>query len=166
VPRKVFYSFYYDDDASRVQQVKNMGVIESQPLLDGNKWEEVRRGGDPAIEKWIATQMAGKACAVVLVGERTASRPWVEYEIKKAWKDGLGVVGIRIHGLKDLRSQLTSAKGESPFAGLVLGATTFSQIVRLYEPPGADSKAVYASISNNLEALVEEAIKIRAKYPK
>lgn len=162
--RKVFYSFYYDDDASRVQQVKNIGVIESQPILAGNKWEEVRKGGDAAIEKWIKEQMAGKSCAVVLVGSRTASRPWVKYEIKKAWGDGLGVVGVRIHGLKDLQTQQTSIRGASPFDGLTLKNTAFSQIVTLYDPPGADSKAVYASISNNLEALVEAAIKIRAKY--
>ena len=39
-----------------------------------------------------------------------------------------------------------------------------SQIVTLYTPPGADSKAVYASISKDLDTLVENAIKIRVKY--
>lgn len=81
MPRRVFYSFYYDDDADRIQQIKNIGAIESQPLLTGNKWEEVKKGGDDAIKRWINDQMKGKTCLVALVGARTASRPWVRYEI-------------------------------------------------------------------------------------
>lgn len=162
--RKVFYSFYYDDDASRVQQVKNMGVVEGQKLLAGNQWEEVRKGGDRAIEKWIAEQMTGKSCCVVLVGANTASRPWVKHEIKKAWEAKLGVVGIRIHGLKDVSTQQTSRAGVSPFQGFTVGNEPLGNIVKLFDPAGVDSKAVYATINNNIEKLVEEAIKIRAKY--
>jgi hypothetical protein len=40
--RKVFFSFYYKEDASRIQQVINMGAVEGQPLLTGQKWEEGR----------------------------------------------------------------------------------------------------------------------------
>lgn len=38
---------------------------------------------------------------VVLIGEDTAKRKWVKYEIKKAWNEGKGVLGIYIHNLKD-----------------------------------------------------------------
>jgi hypothetical protein len=162
--RRVFVSFYYKDDSSRIQQVLNMGVVEGQRVLSGQKWEEVKKGGDAAIQKWIDDQMSGKSCAVVLVGARTSTRPWVKYEIKKAWKDKLGVAGICIHGLRDLNTQSISNKGASPFDGLNLDGTPFGNIVTLYDPPGRDSKAVYASINNNIEKLVEDAIKIRAKY--
>jgi len=145
--KKVYYSFYYDEDASRVQQVINMGIVEGQQMLSGQKWEEVRKKGDKAVENWIATEMNGKDCLVVLIGTNTSKRPWVTYEIKKAWADGLGVIGIRIHGLKDLATQKTSARGDSPF----------SDMITPYDPPGADSKAVYASISNNIETLVANA---------
>jgi hypothetical protein len=140
-----------------------MGVLEGNEPVSGNDWEAVKRGGDAAIERWIAGQMKGRTCAVVLVGAQTANRPWVQYEIKKAWVDGLGVVGIRIHGLKDLNQQ-TSVAGANPFDAWKIGDTPMSQIVTLYNPPGIDSKAVYASISNNLDTLVENAIKTRAKY--
>jgi hypothetical protein len=162
--KKVFYSFYYKDDSSRIQQVINMGVVEGQAMLSGQKWEEVKKKGDPAVEKWIDEQMKGKNCLVVLVGTNTSTRPWVDYEIKKAWKDNLGVVGIRINGLRDLNSQKTSARGASPFASLNLNGTPFGNIVTLYDPTGSDSKAIYASINNNIEKLIEDAIKIRAKY--
>jgi hypothetical protein len=161
---KVFYSFYYKEDSSRIHQVINMGAVEGQQLLTGQQWEEVERKGKAAVEKWIAEQMKGKRCLVVLVGANTATRPWVKYEIAKGWKDKLGVVGIRIHGLKDINTQKTSARGANPFDEWQLGGKSLSDIVTLYDPTGADSKAVYASISNNIERLVQEAIKLRAKY--
>jgi hypothetical protein len=141
-----------------------MGRVEGQRLLTGQKWEEVKSGGDAGIKKWINDEMSGKTCLVVLVGTRTSTRPWVNYEIKKAWSDKLGVVGVRVHGLRDLNTQSTSPIGASPFDGLNLKGTPFGNIVTLYDPPGRDSKAVYAGISDNLEKLVEAAIKIRAKY--
>lgn len=163
MPRRVFYSFDYEMDAARVQLVKNMGKIESQPLLSGNRWEEVRKGGDRAIKKWIDDQMYGKTCLIVLVGARTASRPWVQYEIERAWDEGLGVVGIRIHGLKNLQGE-TSARGKNPFANFSIADQTLSSIVTLHDPWGWDSKAVYADISKNLEQLVEDAVAIRADF--
>lgn len=72
--RRVFYSFHYQNDAWRVQQVKNMGAVEGQPLLSSQKWEDVAKGGDAAIRKWIDDQMKGKSCNVVLIGSKTAGR--------------------------------------------------------------------------------------------
>lgn len=161
--RRVFYSFDYEQDADRVQQVKNMGKIDSQQILTGNKWEEVRRGGDKAIKKWIDDQMIGKSCLVVLVGTRTADRRWVKYEIKRAWEERLGVVGVRIHGLKNLKG-ITSKRGDNPFSGFTLKSTPLSKIVTLHDPFGFDSKSVYADISDRLEDLVEDAISIRDEY--
>jgi hypothetical protein len=54
-----------------------------------------------AIEKWIADQMNGKSCSIVLIGNGTAGRKWITYEIIKTWNDKKGVLGVYIHGLKD-----------------------------------------------------------------
>lgn len=39
-----------------------------------------------------------------------------------------------------------------------------SSIVKAYDPPYTTSKSVYAHISDNLEAWIEDAVSIRAKY--
>ncbi|MDN7429923.1 hypothetical protein CFB89_14495 [Burkholderia sp. AU16741] len=161
--RKVFFSFHFDADSWRASKVRQMGALEGNEPVSGNDWETVKRGGDVAIERWIASQMSGRTCAVVLVGAQTASRPWVKYEIRKAWERGLGVVGVRIHGLTD-QNLRTATPGANPFAGFNLSQTSLSQIVPLHDPAGLDSKAVYASIEKNLDAWVEDAIRIRAKY--
>src|SRR4029077_17596785 len=99
--RKAFYSFHYDEDNWRASQVRNMGVIEGNVPVSDNDWEAVKKGGDKAIEKWIAEQLSGKSCAVVLVGAQTSERKWVIHEIQEAWNAKKGVVGVRIHNLKN-----------------------------------------------------------------
>src|SRR5665213_1663290 len=94
--RSVFHSFHFDNDVMRVQQVRNIGVIDGNPLVSLGQWEEIKRS-DRAIENWIAENMQRSECVVVLIGAATATRPWVLYEINKAWNDRKGVFGIHIH---------------------------------------------------------------------
>ena len=76
-------------------------TIEGNKPASDNDWETVKKGGDAAIKKWIADQMKGRSCTVVLVGTNTAGRKWINHEIIKSWNDGMGVVGIYIHGLQN-----------------------------------------------------------------
>ena len=126
----VFYSFHYDRDAWRVQQIVNRGALEGQNILPAQDWEAVKRKGDAAIEKWIADQMAYKQAVVVLVGQQTSSRPWVLYEIRKAWDDNRPLVGVRIHGLADSSGKSDSA-GTNPFELVKLqnGGTVSGRLV-------------------------------------
>jgi len=163
VARRVFFSFHYDNDAWRVQQIQKMGVLEGQPLLSPQKWEEVKRQGDAAIKKWIANQMSGKSCVVVLIGSATASRKWVKYEIEKGWDDRKGVVGIYIHKLLDSNGK-QSTKGSNPFSQVFREGMYLSSIVKAYDPPFSTSTYVYDHIKANIEGWVDEAIRIRAKY--
>jgi len=161
--RKAFYSFYYAPDNWRVSQVRNMGAIDGSGFVSDNDWETVEKGGDPAIERWIASQMKGCSCTVVLVGAKTAGRKWITYEIKESWNSRMGVVGICIHNLQNRLGE-TSTKGTNPFSALSLGTQTLSSIVKLYDPPYSESTNVYNYIKENMAEWVEEAIKIRASY--
>lgn len=160
--KRVFYSFHYVPDAWRVSQVRSIGTVEDNKPASDNDWESVKRGGDPAIKKWINDQLAGRSCAIVMIGEATAGRKWINYEIDKAWADGKGVFGIHIHKLKN-SAQQPSNKGLNPFDYcLVPGtATKLSTKVKVYDPPGTDSKAVYAHIAANIEAWIDAAVAAR-----
>src|SRR5579871_2927947 len=98
--RKVFYSFHFDDDVMRVQQIRNMGKLEGDEPVAHNAWETVKKGGEAAIKKWIDDNMKNKDCVVVLIGRSTNSREFVKYEIEKAWNSGKPILGIYIHNLK------------------------------------------------------------------
>lgn len=156
--KKCFLSFHYEPDNWRVSQIKQIGAIEEQPILESNKWEEIKKKGDTAIENWIADNMKGKECLVVLVGKETAGRRWVKHEIKKAWKDGLGVLAIHIHNLKDASGEQTT-KGSNPFTGLTVDGVAVSG--KVYDPPYSTSNNVYDHISSNIETWVSDAIKAR-----
>lgn len=161
--RKLFYSFHYDPDNWRAAQVRSMGVVEGNSPASDNDWEAVKRGGDAAIQRWIDGQLAGKSCAVVLIGSGTAGRKWIKYEIKKAWEDGKGLFGVYIHGLKN-RDGFQSQMGSNPFSEFTVGQSRLDSIVPAHLPPYSDSKDVYAYISTNLADWIEQAIKIRANY--
>jgi hypothetical protein len=169
VKQKVFYSFHYDKDVFRVQQIRNIGAIEENKPVTVNAWEEVKKGGNKGIEKWINDNMKDKTCVVILVGEDTSNRPWVRYEIKKAWADGKGLLGIYIHNLKcpvtSKKYPYTgkSVKGKNPFDTFTLGDKDLSDIVYCYDP---DHDSPNKDIINNLEKWIEKAITIRNKYAK
>ncbi len=150
--RRVFFSFHYDRDAWRASQVRNIGVIEGNASATDNKWEEVTRGGEAAVRRWIDEQLAGRSCTIVLVGAETADRKWVQYEIEKSWNDGnIGLLGIRIHRLLD-HDRNASIAGSNPFDLFTLkDGRRLSAVATLYDPPFTASADAYAHISLNIE---------------
>ena len=160
--RNCFYSFHYIPDNWRAGTVRSIGAIDGNQPTSDNTWESIKRGGDTAIETWIADEMFGKSCVVVLVGTNTAGRKWINHEIVKGWNDGKGVIGIRIHGLKDRDGQV-SAIGADPFDSIGLGNSgqKLSSIVKCYTPQGMTSQERYDWIATHLANAVEEAINIR-----
>jgi len=156
--RKVFYSFHYAKDAWRAGQIRNIGAIEGNQPASDNDWEQVKKGGDEAIKRWIHEQMKGRSCVVVLIGEETASRKWVRYEIEHGWNEGKGVLGIYIHNLKDQDGN-TSLKGANPFKSFVIQVggeeVPMDSVVQAYNPPGDDA---YGYIKDNLADWIDDAI--------
>lgn len=169
IKRRIFYSFHYAADSWRAATVRNIGVVEGNRPTTDNKWEEVTRGGDAAIKRWIRDQMKNRSCTLVLVGTRTAGRRWIDYEIKKSWERGMGLAGIYIHGLLDQDGN-ESWKGHNPFDHFTVHDRagyphTLSSVVECYNPEGYDSKECYRSIREQISDVVEDAIQIRSDYP-
>jgi hypothetical protein len=161
--RRVFFSFHYDADNWRASQVRNIGAIEGNAPATPNEWEQVKRGGDAAIQRWIDGQLVGRSCTVVLVGSGTAGRKWINYEIENSWNSKKGLLGVRIHRLKDRQSwQCTS--GNNPFETFSIGSVKLSTIVEVHDPPYTRSEDAYGHIRDNFETWIERAIQIRAQY--
>lgn len=152
--RKCFFSFHYKPDCTRASQVRNAGMVEGNVPVRDNDWETVTNGGEKAIEKWIDDQLDGRTCTVVLIGENTAGRKWINHEIRRSWQLGKGVVGIYIHNLKDPWTQQQSSKGKNPFAEFTFENLSFADVVKAYDPPFTVSANVYAHIRDNIAALL------------
>lgn len=115
--RKTFFSFHHKADNWRAGQVRNSWVTQDRKaagFFDSAEWEKVKKKNDSDIEKWIDEQLNGTSVTVVLIGEKTHGRKWINYEIKSSWKRGNGLLGIYIHQIKD-QDKKTSSKGKNPF---------------------------------------------------
>jgi len=160
--RRVFFSYHYKLDHVRVSQVREAGSVASNSPASDEAWDAITQGGDPEIQRWIDSQFSGRCCAVVLIGPATAGRKWIDYEIRQAWQDGMGLMGIYVHNLKDRIGNQT-AKGVNPFTQFSIdrGVTRLSTLVKAYDPPYTSSAEVCEYIKANIEGWVEKAIAIR-----
>lgn len=148
--KTVFYSFHYGKDVHRVQLVRNVNALEGQPLLNSQKWEEVRRQGNKSIQAWIDKEMSYKRVVIVLIGSETATREWVLYEIQRAWTLKKPLLGIRIHGLSSLG--VVDTIGPNPFDQVpgVSGVPIFDPTESNWQGR-IDSRATYNTLTRNLE---------------
>ena len=126
--RKVFFSFHYQRDLWRVNVVRNSTVVEGTAAAgfhDASLWEEAKKKGDAAIKKLIDSGLNGTSVTVVLIGAETSTRKYVAYEIEKSIERGNGLLGIRIHSIKD-KDGRTDNFGATPAALAAAGAPIYA----------------------------------------
>ena len=115
--RRVFFSFEYERDVSRAMVVRNSWVTqgkEAAGFVDAADFEEVEKGGDAAIKKWIREQLNGTSVTVVLVGSHTCASKYVQYEIEQSEATGNGLLGIDVSNIEDLSGNTTTRCGQIP----------------------------------------------------
>lgn len=115
--RRVFFSFHYQNDIWRVNQIRNAHIVDGTAAAgfqDASMWEEAKRKGDDAVKAMINRGLEGTTVTAVLIGSETANRKYVKYEIDRSIERGNGLLGIYIHNIKD-RNGYTSVQGENPF---------------------------------------------------
>ena len=115
--RRVFFSFEYEHDVTRAMVVRNSWVTqgkEAAGFVDAADFEEVEKGGDAAIKKWIREQLEGTSVTVVLVGSHTCDSKYVQYEIDQSEKRGNGLLGIDVSKIKDFDGNTTERCGQIP----------------------------------------------------
>jgi len=115
--RRAFFSFHFERDVWRVNQVRHSWVTkdrEAAGYIDAAAFEEVKKGGKPAIHRWIDDNLHGTSVTVVCIGAETAQREYVRYEIQKSLDRGNGLLGVRIRNVKNMTGQM-DASGANPF---------------------------------------------------
>jgi hypothetical protein len=116
--RRVFFSFHYEKDVWRATNVRNAGKVDAVAAAgwsDASIWEEAKRKGRREIERLIDAGLRGTSVTAVLIGAETANRPWVKYEIERSIQRGNGLLGVRIHRIKDQQGY-RSERGPIPGA--------------------------------------------------
>lgn len=125
--RRTFFSFHYERDVQRATVVRKSSQFKSSitpEWIEASIWESAKTTGPTAVQKLIDDALRGTSVTAVLIGEKTASRRWVNYEIDKSIERGNGLIGIYIHNIKDFAGN-TDSKGTNP---LPAGYPTYNWI--------------------------------------
>ena len=102
--RRVFFSFHYQRDIWRVNQIRNIPNVTgcaAAGFQDASIWEEAKRKGDAAIKALINKGLENTSVTAVCVGYKTAGRTYINYEIEQSIARGNGLVAVQIHHLRD-----------------------------------------------------------------
>lgn len=112
---RTFFSFNYKEDVWRATNVRKSGALNQDDVefIDASLWEEAETKGDAAIRKLIDDALARATVTAVLIGENTASRRWVKYEIDETIRLGKGLFGVHIYKIKDQQGN-ASKQGKNP----------------------------------------------------
>jgi hypothetical protein len=115
--RQTFFSFHYQRDIWRVNQIRNIHNVIPRAAAgfhDASLWEEAKSKSDAAIYKLIDGALDGTTVTVVCIGSATAGRKFINYEIQQSLDRGNGILGLRIHHLYS-PTHPTEPKGEAPY---------------------------------------------------
>lgn len=103
--RHLFISHHHRDDAevtnltnlltSRGYDIRNSSVR----MKPKNKRRmDEKKVSDKVIERILRMKISWASTVVVLIGKETHTRPWVDWEIRKANEQGKRIVGIYVRG--------------------------------------------------------------------
>jgi hypothetical protein len=160
--KKVFFSYYYEKDGNKVDDIRGMGLVRDIKPASKKEWDNICSKGDEAVKNWIDTNMKDAETVVVFIGEDTIKRKWIIYEIEKAWNEGKGLLGIYIHNMDGSNYGKTN-KGENPFEHFKMNrdGKTLRSVIKCYDP---DPKDAYNCIFEHIEDWISDAKSIRDFY--
>jgi hypothetical protein len=128
--RRVFFSFHYQRDVWRVNQIRNLDQIvgtAAAGFADASLWEEAKKKGDPVIKEMIDNALRNTSVTVVCIGSQTAKRRYINYEIERSLARGNAIFGLQIHHLKDGLGG-TDPAGMTPAKLAATGASVYKYV--------------------------------------
>lgn len=118
----IFYSFHYSHDYDRIRRVLDayhiQGGYSCTPFISDEEIERMKQEGLDSIHRWIETEIAKADAVVVLIGEHSFGRYFIEYEIQTAYALNKPLMGVFINEIPDkngrvgLRSKTPLVKNE------------------------------------------------------
>jgi Thoeris protein ThsB, TIR-like domain len=115
--RRVFFSFHYQRDIFRVNQIRNIPQVmkcSAAGFQDASLWERAKRTSDQEIYNLIDNALNNTTVTVICIGNQSKNRKFINYEINQSIKRGNGLVGIQIHNLVDHHGNQDNSGGTPP----------------------------------------------------
>ncbi len=115
--RRCFFIFDYDNDLARAKQIADFGIVAASAPAgfdDKTRWDAASMEGYDAVHRLIDDALEGTSATVVLIGEHTAEREYVDYAIERSIGRQNGIVGIFIDELTD-ETGAPGSRGPAPY---------------------------------------------------
>ena len=114
--RRVFFSFHYDGDIWRANQIRGSNLVARADMagfFDPSEYEEAKRRGPEGIQRMIQRHLENTCVTIVLIGAHTSNRPWVKYQIERSIAQKNGLLGLYVGHMRD-ESGRTPTQGLKP----------------------------------------------------
>ena len=98
----IFISHYGEDEASLdslKQRLRDSGCDVRNSSVEKKDYRPYKVT-DATIARYLRRCIRWAGTFIVMIGEHTFERPWVNYEIRQAYLQGKNIVGIYMHGYK------------------------------------------------------------------
>jgi hypothetical protein len=98
--KNIFISHYNKDDESLhklIDRLKGKGYEIRNSSIDRSKYRPYKVS-DALIARLLRMRINWAGTFICLIGKETHTRPWVNYEIQQAYKQGKTIVGVYAHG--------------------------------------------------------------------
>lgn len=98
----IFISHYGEDEASLdslKQRLRDSGCDVRNSSVEKKDYRPYKVT-DATIARYLRRCIRWAGTFIVMIGEHTHERPWVNYEIRQAYLQGKNIVGIYMHGCK------------------------------------------------------------------
>src|SRR5580704_8004705 len=102
--RNIFISHYGKDDVhvqSLKERLSRQGYNVRNFSVDSTNHKDGRKPSDAVVRRLLDMRIKWSSTFICLIGAKTHTREWVNYEIRKAYLQGKRIVGIYTHGNKD-----------------------------------------------------------------
>jgi len=98
--RRVYFAFDYQDvfEVNQIRRSAQFDDVSVRGFTDASQWETLQKKDDATIKRAIDEALIGTSVTVVCIGERTASRPYVKYELNASADRGNGLLGVYLPG--------------------------------------------------------------------
>lgn len=97
----IFISHYGKDDEhvqSLKSRLKEQGYDVRNFSVDSTNHKDGRKPSDAVVERLLRMRMKWSKTFICLIGEKTHTRDWVDFEIEEAHKQGKHIIGVYTHG--------------------------------------------------------------------
>lgn len=98
--RRVYFAFDYQD-VFAVNQIRKAGEfvdVARSGFYDASQWEKLKKLDPGTIKAAIDKALSDTTVTVVCVGERTATRRWVKYEVAASTERRNGLLAVYLPG--------------------------------------------------------------------